>query len=121
MRGAARLSVREDWHLDWAGRRNTFCPVEKKEGLGRQRKQQVQRGSVKGPGMSGGGEKFRDDKVYAYECVRVHVHPCVLRNDKGVERSMAGDESQEFISFFFFFFFFLAFSGCTLSIWKFPG
>ena len=52
------MSIRRDWHLDWAGRRNTFCPVEKEEGLCRQREQQAQRGSVKGPLVSGGGEKF---------------------------------------------------------------
>ena len=29
-----------------------------------QREQQAQRGSVKGPVVSGGGEKFRGDKAY---------------------------------------------------------
>ena len=65
MLGAVGLHVREDQHLYWAGRRNTFCPVEKEEGLCRQREQQVQRGSVKGSGVSGGGEKFRDAEAHA--------------------------------------------------------
>ena len=66
------MSIRKDWHLDWAGRRNTFCPVEKEEGLCRQREQQAQRGRVTGPVVSGGGEKFRGDKAY----VRMRV--CML-------------------------------------------
>lgn len=65
------MSVREDWHRDRAGRRSTFCPVEKEEGLCRHREQQVQRGSVKGPVVSGGGEKFRGDKAYACVCMCV--------------------------------------------------
>lgn len=71
--GAVGLDIREDWPLGWAGRRSTFCPVGKEEGLCRQREQQVQRGSVKGPGMSGGGEKFRDNKARTRVCACVRA------------------------------------------------
>lgn len=100
-RGEDAWGISKDWHLDWAGRRNTFCPVEKEKGLCRQREQQVQRGSVKGPGVSGGGEKFRDDKAHACVCVCFCVCLCactrMLGGGKGVERRMAGDETQELI------------------------
>lgn len=95
--GAVGLHVREDQHLDRAGRRNTFCPVGKEEGLCRQREQQVKRGSVKGPSVSGGGEKFRDVKAHA--CLPVCACACAhVGDNKGVGRRMAADETQASIS-----------------------
>lgn len=90
-------AVREDQHLDCAGRRNTVCPVGKEEGLCRQREQQVQRGSVKGPGVSGGGEKFREAEAHA--CLCVCACACMhVGDNKGVEGRKAGDETRELIS-----------------------
>lgn len=88
--------IGEDQHLDRAGRRNTFCPAGEEEGLRRQGEQQVQRGSVKGPGVPGGGEKFRDVKAHA--SLRVCACACVpVGDNKGVGTRMAGDETQEFL------------------------
>lgn len=83
-------AVIEDPHLDWAGRRNTVCPVGKEEGLCRQREQQVQRGSVKGPGVSGGGEKFREAKAHARLCVCAPARACMLGTIRGWREEWQG-------------------------------
>lgn len=86
--GAVGLDIREDRPLGWAGRRSTFCPVEKEEGLCRQREQQVQRGSVKGPGMSGGGEKLRDEKARTPVCACVRACWGTTRGRNGERQGM---------------------------------
>lgn len=51
---------------------------------------------MKGFGVFGGGEKFRDDKAYVCVCVCFCVCLCacvrMLGGGKGVERRMVGDE-----------------------------